>query len=206
MCQDGGGEPVQLGGGGLARRGSVGFHADEDMAVWTDKTNGTVWTVHGCDDEPSPVTKGYAAGFAYPYVYVLALGPKGRPTGELKRVQVETGALESHSLPHRHLTRETLYAAGTDTFSASDGRSLTVYDAATWEPYEVPEPLPQGEAPSLSAGDGMVVYSVREEGSHQSLVYETRSRQARVRDGEAYAKGKWLLTRDDETYRLTSSS
>jgi len=206
MCRSGEDEPVQLGSGGVARRGGgVAFHADHDVAVWTDKAERTVWTAHGCDDEPSPLALGYAAGFAYPYAYVLSTDGGGRPTGGLQRVQVETGAQETRELPDEHLAKDVLYAAGAGTFSVARGRTLTVYDAGTWQAREVPEPLPRGAEASLTSGDGLVVYSARGEDAERSLVYETGSGQARVRDGEAYAKGEWLLTRDDEAYRLTSS-
>jgi hypothetical protein len=206
MCRSGEDEPVQLGSGGVARRGGgAAFHADHDVAVWTDKAERTVWTAHGCDDEPAPLTLGYAAGFSYPYAYVLSTDGGGRPTGRLQRVQVETGARETRKLPDEHLAKDALYAAGAGAFSVARGRTLTVYDAGTWQAREVSEPLPPGAEASLTAGDGLVVYSARGGDAEKSLVYETGSGQARVRDGEAYAKGEWLLTRDDEAYRLTSS-
>ncbi|MEO3783591.1 hypothetical protein ABGB12_09685 [Actinocorallia sp. B10E7] len=207
MCRSGEGEAVQLGSGGVARRGGVGvgFHADRDVAVWTDKAEGTVWTAHGCDGVPEPLTLGYAAGFAYPYAYVLSTDGRGRPTGEVQRVQVETGTQETRELPRTHLAKDVLYTAGAGTFSVADGRSLTVYDAETWQASQLPEPLPTGDSASLTAGDGLVVYSTHGQDADKALIYETGSGQTRVHDGEAYAKGEWLLTRDDEAYRLTSA-
>ncbi|GAA0966739.1 hypothetical protein [Actinocorallia libanotica] len=205
MCRSGESEPVRLGTGGVARRGGAAFHADHDIAVWTDKDAGTVWTAHGCDAEPRPLTSGYAAGFAYPYAYVLSTDGRGRPTGEVQRVQVETGDQQTRELPAEHLTRDALYAAGSDTFAVAADRALTVYDAQTWRAHEVPERLPRGQRAALTAGDGLVVYSAQRQDADRSLVYETGSGQARVRDGEAYAKGEWLLTRDGEAYRLSST-
>ncbi|WP_106398598.1 hypothetical protein [Actinocorallia populi] len=205
MCRSGEGEPVRLGAGGIARRGGAAFHADRDVAVWTDKADGTVWAAHGCDAEPERLASGYAAGFAYPHAYVLSTDGRGRPTGEVQRVQVETGARQTRELPRGHLSPDALYAAGSGTFSVASGRTLTVYDTETWQAREVPEPLPRGEKAALTAGDGLVVYTAQNRDADRALVYETGSGQARVRDGEAYAKGEWLLTREGEAYRLTST-
>lgn len=207
MCRSGESRPVRLGSGEVARRGAAAFHADRDVAVWTDKADGTVWRADGCDGEPAPLAKGYAAGFSYPYAYVLSTDGKGRPNGELQRVQIETGTQETRRLPRRHLGRDALYAAGAGTFSVAAGRTLTVYDAETWQPREVPGKLPRGESASLTAGDGVVAYAARGSGpgGDRSLIYETESGRVRTHDGEAYAKREWLLTREGETYRLATA-
>ncbi|ROO84073.1 hypothetical protein EDD29_1585 [Actinocorallia herbida] len=200
MCQGAQGDPVQLGTTGVARRASVGFHVDEGVVVWTDRSpGGRVWTARGCADEPSPLTEGYAAAFSYPYVYVLRPGEAGATGQGVHRVDMETGAAEDHDLPGA--TKATLYAAAKDTFAVADEGSLTLYDPETWAPRAVPDPLPEGEA-TLSAGDDVIAYTT----SDESLVYDAADQTATPREGTAFANGPWLLTREGDSFQLAKTS
>ncbi|GAB2817313.1 hypothetical protein GCM10022221_13920 [Actinocorallia aurea] len=197
MCQDAEGDPVQLGTTGVARRAGVGFHVDEGVVVWTDRSpGGRVWSARGCADEPAPLSEGYAAAFSYPFVYVLQ--QDGTAQG-VDRVNMETGDAEPHELPGA--TKESLYAAAEGTFAVSGEGSLTVYDTETWAPRTVPDALPEGEA-VLTAGDDVIAYSTMDE----SLVYTTAKGTAASREGAAYANGPYLLTREGEAFSLTKTS
>ncbi|MCD0450706.1 hypothetical protein LO762_16135 [Actinocorallia sp. API 0066] len=190
MCQDTAGTPVQLGAAGVARRASLGFHVDQGHVVWTDRTGARVWSAKGCAGKPTELTDGYAAGLAYPYVYVL-----GDDTTDLHRVHLETGESEDRSLPP--VSKNALFAAAENTFSVADDRKLTVYDADTWQPHTVPDRLPQGKA-TLSAGDTTVAYTTGDE----SLLYDTTSNTATTHDGTAYANGPYVLTREGDAFTL----
>ncbi|MDX6745046.1 hypothetical protein [Actinocorallia sp. A-T 12471] len=199
MCQGPEGDPVQLGETGVARRASAGFHVDEGFVVWTDRSpGGKVWTARGCADDPSPLTEGYAAGFSFPYVYVLREAEDDAGTG-LRRVDVQTGAAEDHEIPAT--TKDTLYAAADGTFAVADQGSLTVYDTSTWEPETVPDPLPEGDA-TLTAGDDVIAYTTPDE----SLVYAPATKTTTPRDGTSYANGPYLLTREGNSFTLTRTS
>ncbi|WP_460370869.1 hypothetical protein, partial [Actinocorallia lasiicapitis] len=196
MCQDDTGNTVQLGDGGVTE---AAFHADGAFAVWTDE-DATVWSAKGCADTPRKLSTGLAAGFAYPYAYVLAT-EGGRPTGELHRLQVETGASESHTLPAELVADgDRLYAAGKGTFAVAHGTALTVFDTATWKPRTLGKPLPAapGRRTFLTAGDDLVVYSSRAN-APKSLIYDVSAAKAKTAREEAFTKGSWLLTRASPT-------
>ncbi|GAA3240366.1 hypothetical protein [Actinocorallia longicatena] len=206
LCQDGDGTTISL-GGGLDE--DHGYHADGAYAVWTDDA-GTVWSAKGCDAAPRQLAEGYAAGFAYPYAYVLATGAGGAPTGELSRLHVETGAGETHDVPAGLLAGDdVMYAAGKGTFSIAHGSALTVFDTSTWARRTLGKRLPAagGSGHSfLTAGDDLIVYSSRA-ASAKSLIYDVNATRAKTVQGEAFTKGPWLLTRTDpaDDYALKPS-
>ncbi|MEO5878446.1 MAG: hypothetical protein ABIS86_08140 [Streptosporangiaceae bacterium] len=213
MCQGPDGRPAQLGSAGVLREPAGGFHIDEDTTVWTDGAEGggrTVWTAKGCTGQPRTLARGgYAAAFSYPYAYIMETRDDGRFTGDLQRLQIETGDSENRTVPADLVDGDAvLFAAGEDTFSVSDGTKLVIFDAGTWKSRKIKKPLPargDGQA-SLTAGDDVVVYSIRpadgRQGDDHSLVYRTKSASARIQPGEAFANGPWLLHRVSGAYRL----
>jgi hypothetical protein len=217
MCDGGDGHPAQLGSAGVAQDPANGFHIDEDTTVWTDAADPqdrTVWSAKGCTGAPKALAHGgYAAAFSYPYAYIMETGADGRFTGNLQRLHVETGESQTRSVPADLVDGDgTLFAAGKDTFSVSDGTKLMIFDVDTWKARKVSKALPtrgDGQA-SLTAGDDVVVYSTRSADGRQSddssLVYRPDTAKARTQDGEAFAKGPWLLHRVADTYKLEKTS
>lgn len=213
MCQGPDGHPAQLGSTGVAQDPATGFHIDEDTTVWTDGgdvKDRTVWTVKGCTGQPKVLAHGgYSAAFSYPYAYIMEIGDDGRFTGTLQRLHVVTGESQTRSVPTDLLDGDgTLFAAGKDTFSVSDGTRLMVFDVDTWKAKKPVAPLPargDGQA-SLTAGDDVVVYSTRpadgRQGDDHSLIYRTGTAKALTQNGEAFANGPWLLHRVEDTYKL----
>jgi hypothetical protein len=212
MCAGPDGHPAQLGSAGVAQD-PAGFHIDEDTTVWTDGAepqDRTVWTAKGCTGAPKALVHGgYAAAFSYPYAYIMETGADGQFTGNLQRLHVETGESQTRSVPADLVDGDdVLFAAGKDTFSVSDGTKLMVFDVDTWTAKKITKALPargNGQA-SLTAGDDVVVYSTRPADGHlgddRSLVYRPGTAKARTQDGEAFAKGPWLLHRVADTYKL----
>jgi hypothetical protein len=206
LCRSGG-HARQLGEHGVARDPG-GFHVDHGVIVWTDEGRRRVWTTTGCAGSPHMIdTAGYAVAFCYPHAYVVDAGAAGR----IRQINVATGAVVSRALP-KSVTRDgtVLFAAGPRTLSYSDGHELVVIDIRTWQRRTVSTRLPHsaglnGEEVTLTAGDDAVVYSTRpldgDPEADQAVVYLTSAPQIRMLAGEAYAKGRWLVWRDDEVYR-----
>jgi hypothetical protein len=206
LCRSGG-HARQLGEHGVARDPG-GFHVDRGVVVWTDEGHRRVWTTKGCAGSPRMIdTAGYAVAFYYPHAYVVDAGVAGR----IRQINVATGAVVSRALPES-VTRDgtVLFAAGPRTLSYSDGHELVVIDTSTWQPRTVSTRLPHstglnGEEVTLTAGDDAVVYSTRpldgDPKADQAVVYLTSRPQIRMLAGEAYAKGRWLVWRDDDVYR-----
>jgi hypothetical protein len=212
LCRSGAAAAQQVGDRGVAAD-TGGFHVDRDVIVWTDEGRRTVWMTKGCAGSPRAIdTAGYAVAFSYPHAYIVdATAP-----GEIRQLDVVTGATVRRTLPST-VTRDgtVQYAAGPQTLSYSDGHGLVVIDTKTWRPRTVSTRLPHskglnGEQTTLTAGDGAIVYSTRPldgaPDTDKSVVYRTDHPKVSTLKGEAYTKGKWLIWRDHNVYRLQDLS